>query len=134
MMIIGIGTDIVDISRIEKTIQRFGDAFLRRVFTESERELSKKAGALSAYYAKRFAAKEAFLKALGTGLVTGISWQDMSVLKNSAGRPFMEICGGAEKILSGLLTSGFTPEIHLSLADTDTAAQAMVLIAATKMK
>ena len=127
-MIIGIGNDIVDIRRIESTIERFGDRFINRVFTEVERRKSDRRAARAASYAKRFAAKEACSKALGTGFRKGVFWRDMGVVNEPSGRPTMVLTGGAKQRLDDLTGVGRVPLIHLTITDEYPYAQAFVII------
>ena len=129
-MIIGIGSDLIDIRRIEKTLDRFGDRFTRRVFTEIERQKSDKRHLRAASYAKRFAAKEACSKALGTGIRMGVAWREMGVVNLPGGRPTMELSGGAKDRLDSLVPSGFIADIHLTITDDFPLAQAFVVIGA----
>ena len=127
-MILGVGNDIIDIRRIEKTIERYGDRFLQRVFTDTERNKSDKRRARAASYAKRFAAKEACAKALGTGLRKGVYWRDMGVVNLRSGRPTMVLTGGAAEQLRRITPSGSEARIDITLADDFPLAQAMVVI------
>ena len=127
-MIIGLGNDIIDIRRIEKTIARFGDRFLARVFTDTEREKSDARATRAASYAKRFAAKEACAKALGTGMRRGVFWRDMGVVNMRSGQPTMALTGGAATRLAEIVGQGRRPVIHLSLTDDHPYAQAFVII------
>ncbi|ADP71489.1 holo-acyl-carrier-protein synthase [Rhodomicrobium vannielii ATCC 17100] len=129
-MIIGIGSDLTDIRRIEKTIARYGDRFLDRVFTETERAKSDARAARAASYAKRFAAKEACAKALGTGLADGVFWRDMGVTNLPSGAPTMRLTGGAQERLATLLPDGHEARIHLTITDDYPLAQAFVIIEA----
>ena len=129
-MIIGIGSDIIDIRRIEKTIERYGDRFLDRIFTETERMKSDRRAARAASYAKRFAAKEACAKALGTGLSQGVFWRDMGVVNLPSGQPTIALTGGAALRLQQLLPKGHVGQIHLTITDDFPQAQAFVLISA----
>ena len=129
-MIIGIGSDIVDIRRIEKAIERYGDRFLDRIYTETERLKSDRRANRAASYAKRFAAKEACAKALGTGLSEGVFWRDMGVVNLPAGQPAMKLTGGAAERLASLLPEGHIAQIHLTITDDFPLAQAFVLISA----
>ncbi len=129
-MIIGIGSDIIDIRRIEKTIERYGDRFLDRIFTETERLKSERRAARAASYAKRFAAKEACAKALGTGLTHGVFWRDMGVVNLPTGQPAMKLTGGAAQRLQRLLPAGHEAQIHLTITDDYPLAQAFVIISA----
>lgn len=129
-MIIGIGSDIVDIRRIEKTLQRHGERFIERVFTDTERAKSEARKDRAASYAKRFAAKEACSKALGTGLRLGVFWRDMGVVNAPGGRPTLLLSGGAAKRLAALLPTGHDPRIDLTITDEFPIAQALVIISA----
>jgi holo-[acyl-carrier protein] synthase len=129
-VIIGIGSDLIDIRRIEKTIERYGDRFLDRVFTETERLKSDRRANRAASYAKRFAAKEACAKALGTGLNHGVFWRDMGVVNLPGGQPTMELKGGAAERLRSLLPANHKAQIHLTITDDFPLAQAFVLISA----
>ncbi|HZV21431.1 MAG TPA: holo-ACP synthase [Hyphomicrobiales bacterium] len=129
-MIIGIGSDMIDIRRIEKAIERYGGRFLDRIFTETERLKSDRRAERTASYAKRFAAKEACAKALGTGLRRGIFWRDMGVVNLPSGQPTMQLTGGAAKRLLELIPEGHKPQIHLSITDDFPTAQAIVIISA----
>lgn len=129
-MIIGIGNDIIDIRRVEKTIERYGDRFLMRVFTEIERERSDRRRLRAASYAKRFAAKEACAKALGTGLRNGVFWRDMGVVNLPSGRPTIALTGGAARQLAEITPGGLAPKIDLTITDDFPLAQAIVIISA----
>ncbi|MFZ4607254.1 MAG: holo-ACP synthase [Caulobacter sp.] len=134
-MIIGIGSDLSDIRRIEKTLERFGDRFTGRTFTAIERERSERKvnaqGGRAASYAKRFAAKEACAKALGTGVPRrGVHWADMGVINLRSGKPTMALTGGAALRLAEITPEGMVPVIHLSLTDDHPYAQAFVIIEA----
>jgi holo-[acyl-carrier protein] synthase len=129
-VIIGIGSDLIDIRRIEKAIERYGDRFLDRVFTETERLKSDRRANRAASYAKRFAAKEACAKALGTGLNHGVFWRDMGVVNLPSGQPTMKLNGGAAERLRSLLPANHKAQIHLTITDDFPLAQAFVLISA----
>ncbi len=129
-MIIGIGADLADIRRIERTLERFGERFTKRVFTEVERTRSDKRAARAASYAKRWAAKEACSKALGTGLRMGVAWKEMGVVNLPTGQPTLELIGGAAERLNGMIPTGYTPRIHLTITDDAPYAQAFVVIEA----
>ena len=129
-MIIGIGNDMIDIRRIEKTIERHGDRFLDRIFTEMERVKSDRRVNRAASYAKRFAAKEACAKALGTGLNHGVFWRDMGVVNLASGQPTMTLTGGAAERLQSLVPENHVAQIHLTITDDFPLAQAFVLISA----
>jgi holo-[acyl-carrier protein] synthase len=131
-VIIGLGNDLCDISRIEKTLLRFGDRFTQRCFTEIEQEKSDRRKLRAASYAKRFAAKEAMAKALGTGISQGVFWRDMGVENLPSGKPSMVIRGNAKKILLSLVPNGFKPHIHVSITDDNQMAQAFVIIEALR--
>ena len=129
-MIIGIGSDLIDIRRIENTLARHGSRFLERIFTEVEREKSEHRKARAASYAKRFAAKEACAKALGTGLAQGVFWRDMGVVNLPSGRPTMVLTGGAAERLSKIVPAGHEAVVHLTITDDFPLAQAFVIIEA----
>ena len=116
-MILGLGNDIIDIRRIEKTIERYGERFLVRVFTDTERQKSDGRAARAASYAKRFAAKEACAKALGTGLRRGVFWRDMGVVNLRSGRPTMVLTGGAAEQLRLITPPGYAARVDLTLTD-----------------
>lgn len=129
-MILGLGSDIIDIGRIERTIARFGDRFLDRVFTVTERQRSDRRANRTASYARRFAAKEACAKALGTGLRRGVFWRDMGVVNLPGGRPTMKLTGGALRRLQELTPPGMEVRIDVTITDEPPQAQAIVLISA----
>ncbi|MFZ3034253.1 MAG: holo-ACP synthase [Parvibaculum sp.] len=129
-MIIGIGNDIIDIRRVEKSLERFGARFTDRVFTEIEQQKSDRRRNRAASYAKRFAAKEACAKALGTGISRGVYWRDMGVVNLRGGKPTMELTGGALSRLNFLMPTGLEPVIHLTITDDGPLAQAFVIISA----
>jgi holo-[acyl-carrier protein] synthase len=129
-MIIGIGSDLVDIRRIEKSLARWGDRFIERCFTEIERRRSEGRRERAASYAKRFAAKEACAKALGTGFRRGVFWRDMGVVNLPGGRPTMALTGGAARRLAELLPPGMTARIDVSITDEPPLAQVIVIISA----
>jgi holo-[acyl-carrier protein] synthase len=133
-MIIGIGSDLVDIRRIAKVIERHGERFLDRIFTDAERakagRRSKNERLVVATYAKRFAAKEACSKALGTGIRRGVWWRDMGVVNLPGGRPTMQLTGGADARLKTLTPEGFEARIDVSMTDDWPLAQAFVIISA----
>lgn len=132
-MIIGTGSDLIDIRRVEKVMARFGARFIRRCFTAEERETAERrrpGGTHIATYAKRFAAKEACAKALGTGFSQGVFMKDITVVNDKAGRPGLKLTGGAEKRLSALVPEGHEAVIHLSLSDEPPLAKAFVIIEA----
>jgi holo-[acyl-carrier protein] synthase len=129
-MIIGLGNDIVDIRRIEKTLERYGERFIQRVFTTVEQAKSEKRAARAASYAKRFAAKEACSKALGTGFRRGVFWRDMGVINEPSGRPTLILANGAKTQLDRITPAGCRALIHLTLTDDFPYAQAIVIISA----
>lgn len=132
-MIIGIGNDLVDIRRIEKALSRHGERFVERCFTNEERakaESRTKGGLQTHTYAKRFAAKEACAKALGTGMAKGVHFKDIGVYNDAAGVPRLKLSGGAKKRLHALMPAGAQPHIHLSFTDEPPYAQAFVVIEA----
>src|SRR5215470_12533601 len=129
-MILGIGSDIIDIRRIERTIERFGERFLARIFTETERRRSDRRANRAASYAKRYAAKEACAKALGTGFRAGVYWRDLGVVNLPSGKPTMMLTGGARARLAALTPPGMTVRIDLTLTDEPPLAQALVIITA----
>ena len=129
-MIVGIGSDLADIRRIERTIDRFGARFISRVFTEAEQSKSERRRARIASYAKRWAAKEACSKALGTGLRMGVAWREMGVVNLPSGQPTIEVAGGAAARLKALMPAGMRPRIHVTLTDDYPWAQAFVVIEA----
>lgn len=127
-MILGIGNDMIDIRRIERSLVRFGDRFRDRIFTETERLRSERKSQPAASYAKRFAAKEACSKALGTGLRRGVFWRDMGVVNMKSGRPTMTLAGGAAAQLQRITPDGYAARIDLTLTDDFPWAQAIVII------
>ena len=127
-MILGIGNDLCDIRRIEKSLERFGDRFVQRIFTEIEQKRSEGRATRAASYAKRFAAKEACAKALGTGLRRGVFWRDMGVVNLPSGRPTMHLTGGALARLKEITPPGLAAQIDLTLTDEYPLAQAIVII------
>ena len=129
-MIIGLGSDLCDIRRIEETLSRFGERFTNRLFTEVERARSERKNDRAASYAKRFAAKEACSKALGTGIRGGVFWRDMGVANLRSGQPTMILTGGAAERLARMVPAGMKPVVHLSLTDDHPYAQAFVIIEA----
>ncbi len=129
-MILGIGNDIVDIRRVEKTLEKFSDRFVDRIFTDIEKAKSNKRAERAASYAKRFAAKEACSKALGTGFRNGVFWKDMGVVNEPSGRPTMVLTGGAKAQLDSLVPAGMLARVHLTITDDFPYAQAMVIIEA----
>src|SRR3954471_16091958 len=129
-MIIGIGSDLIDIRRIEKSLERHGQRFIQRIYTEVEQARSENRQARAASYAKRFAAKEACAKALGTGMSQGVFWRDMGVVNLPSGKPAMRLTTGAAKRLSQMLPPGYRSAIHLTITDDFPLAQAFVVIEA----
>ena len=129
-MIVGIGSDLIDIRRVAATLDRFGERFINRVFTDVERDRSERRKQRAASYAKRFAAKEACAKALGTGLSRGVFWRDMGVVNLRGGKPTMRLTGGAAQRLEQLLPDGHRALIHVTITDDDPLAQAFVIIEA----
>ena len=129
-MILGVGNDLIDIRRIERTMERFGARFIDRIFTAVEREKSERRANTAASYAKRFAAKEACSKALGTGLRKGVFWRDMGVVNMSSGQPTMQLSGGAAERLREITPPGMDARIDLSMTDEPPLAQATVVISA----
>jgi holo-[acyl-carrier protein] synthase len=129
-MIIGLGSDLIDIRRIEKTIAQYGERFLNRIFTSVERERSDKRAARAASYAKRFAAKEACAKALGTGLRRGVFWRDMGVVNQRGGKPTLALTNGALRRLEEITPPGHRAQIDLTITDDFPLAQAIVIISA----
>jgi holo-[acyl-carrier protein] synthase len=129
-MIVGLGSDLIDIRRIDRSLQRHGERFTQRVFTEIERRKSDGRRNRAASYAKRFAAKEACAKALGTGIGGGVFWRDMGVVNLPSGKPTMALANGAAKRLAELLPEGYVALIHLTITDDFPMAQAFVIIEA----
>jgi holo-[acyl-carrier protein] synthase len=130
-MILGVGSDIIDIRRIEASLAKFGDRFTHRIFTEHERRRAeRRPEQRAATYAKRFAAKEACSKALGTGLKRGVFWRDMGVVNLPTGQPTLILTGGAAARLAALTPPGHAPHIHVSLTDDYPLAQSFVIISA----
>jgi holo-[acyl-carrier protein] synthase len=129
-LILGLGSDLVDTRRIEATLARFGDRFLDRIFTTTERRRSDRRANRAESYAKRFAAKEACAKALGTGFRRGVFWRDMGVVNLPGGRPTLQLTGGALARLNALVPPGMAARIDLSLTDEPPLAQAIVVISA----
>jgi len=129
-MILGIGSDLIDISRIEKSIERHGERFVVRIFTDIERARAEGRAQRAASYAKRFAAKEACAKALGSGISEGVFWRDMGVVNLPSGRPTMHLTGGAAEKLARLTPEGHRAVIHLTITDEFPMAQAFVIIEA----
>jgi holo-[acyl-carrier protein] synthase len=133
-MILGIGNDIIDIRRIEAKLARFGDRFLDRVYTDLERVKSDRRAERAASYAKRFAAKEACAKALGTGLRHGVYWRDMGVVNLPTGRPTLKLTGGAAAHLALLTPDGYEAKIDLTITDDYPLAEAFVIISCLPTK
>ncbi len=133
-MIIGLGNDLVDIRRIEQTLERFGSRFIERVFTDVERSKSERRAERAASYARRFAAKEACAKALGTGLRHGVFWRDMGVVNLPSGRPTLKLTGGALARLDDLTPDGHEARIDITLTDDYPLAEAVVIISALPLK
>ena len=129
-MILGLGSDLIDIRRVEESIARFGDRFLNRIFTDVERAKSDKRAGRAASYAKRFAAKEACSKALGTGLNRGVYWRDMGVVNLPGGKPTMRLTNGALQRLQKITPEGMSAVIDLTITDDFPLAQAIVIISA----
>ncbi|CAN5551462.1 holo-ACP synthase [soil metagenome] len=129
-MIVGMGNDTIDIRRIEKTIERYGDRFIKRIFTDIEQRKSDKRLERAASYAKRYAAKEACSKALGTGFRSNVFWRDMGVVNEPSGKPTMQLTGGALARLEALMPQGHFAHIHVTITDDFPYAQAIVIIEA----
>jgi len=129
-MILGIGSDLIDVRRIEKVIERHGERFLDRIFTDEERARAERRAKRAETYAKRFAAKEACSKALGTGIRSGVWWRDMGVINLPSGRPTMQLTGGALARLNAITPAGCDARIDLTLTDEGPMAQALVVITA----
>ena len=132
-MILGVGSDLIDIRRIEEAIARFGDRFLDRIFTEMERRRCDRRVNRAASYARRFAAKEAAAKALGTGLRDGVFWRDLGVVNLPSGQPGLRLTGGALLRLEAMTPPGMTARIDISLTDEPPLAQAVVIISAVPL-
>ncbi len=130
MIVLGLGNDLIDIRRVEKSLHRFGQRFVDRVFTEIEQKKSDGRMNRAASYAKRFAAKEACSKALGTGIRRGVHWRTMGVVNLPSGRPTMELTGGAKVRLEQMTPPGMVAQLHLTITDDFPLAQAIVLITA----
>ena len=133
-MIIGLGNDMIDIRRIEKTLERFDRRFIDRIFTPIEQAKSDKRFMRAASYAKRFAAKEACAKALGTGLRRGVFWRDMGVVNLRSGAPTLELTGGAREQLDRITPKGYLAQINLTISDDFPWAQALVIISAIEVR
>lgn len=129
-MIIGIGSDLIDIRRIEKTLEKHGQRFIARVFTDVERQRAERRAQRASSYAKRFAAKEACSKALGSGISDGVFWRDMGVVNLPSGAPTMRLTGGAATRLAAIMPDGHEAFIHLTITDDFPLAQAFVVIEA----
>jgi holo-[acyl-carrier protein] synthase len=129
-MILGIGSDLVDVRRIERAISRHGERFINRIFTETERTTAERRARRVETYAKRFAAKEACSKALGTGFRAGVFFRDMGVVNLRSGRPTMALTGGALARLKAMTPEGYEARIDITLTDEGPLAQAFVLISA----
>ena len=129
-MIIGLGSDLIDIRRVERTLERYGARFVERIFTEVEQKKSDRRATRAASYAKRFAAKEACAKALGTGFRAGVFWRDMGVVNLPSGQPTMRLTRGAAKRLAEITPKGMTAQINLTITDDYPLAQAIVIITA----
>jgi len=132
-MILGIGSDITDVRRIAKVIERHGDRFIERIFTATEREKAEKRRNRAETYAKRFAAKEACAKALGTGLRAGVWWRDIGVVNLPSGRPTLALTGGAKRRLEAITPAGYEARIDLTITDDGPIAQAIVIISAVPL-
>ncbi|MGB7288318.1 MAG: holo-ACP synthase [Salaquimonas sp.] len=132
-MIIGLGSDLIDIRRIERSLERFGSKFTNRIFTEVEQQKSDSRKQRAASYAKRFAAKEACSKALGTGISNGVYWRDIGVANLPGGKPNLELTNGAAKRLAQMIPDGYEPRIHLTITDDFPLAQAFVIIEAVQL-
>jgi holo-[acyl-carrier protein] synthase len=133
-MILGIGTDLVDIRRIEQTIARHGDRFINRIYTEIERARAERKANRIDTYAKRFAAKEACAKALGTGFRNGVFFRDMGVVNLPSGKPTLRLTGGALKRLQAITPAGYDAQIDLAITDEYPLAQAFVVISALRQE
>jgi holo-[acyl-carrier protein] synthase len=129
-MILGLGSDLIDIRRIEEVIERYGERFLDRIFTETERRRCDRRADRAASYARRFAAKEACSKALGTGFRRGVFWRDLGVVNMATGQPTLRLTGGALRRLAELTPPGMTARLDLTLTDEPPIAQAVVIITA----
>ncbi len=133
-MILGVGSDITDVNRIAKVIERHGDRFIDRIFTPTERALAERRRNRIETYAKRFAAKEACAKALGTGLRAGVWWRDMGVVNLKSGRPTLELTGGAKRRLDAITPAGHEARIDLTISDEGATALALVIISAVAVR
>jgi holo-[acyl-carrier protein] synthase len=132
-MILGVGSDLIDVRRIERTIERHGERFLARIFTATERTKADGRARKAETYAKRFAAKEACAKALGTGLRAGVFWRDMGVINLASGRPTMKLTGGALARLHAITPAGYEARIDVTVSDEGPMAQAVVVISAVRI-
>jgi holo-[acyl-carrier protein] synthase len=132
-VILGIGTDLCDIRRIESSLERFGERFTHRVFTDGERAKCDRRAARGPSYARRFAAKEACSKALGTGMSQGVFWRDMEVVNLPSGQPTLALTGGAREHLARMVPPGYEARLHLTLTDEPPLAQAFVIIEAVPL-
>ncbi|GHA36336.1 holo-[acyl-carrier-protein] synthase [Devosia pacifica] len=132
-MIVGLGSDLIQIHRVQEVLDRYGERFTNRCFTEIERRKSDRRAQRAASYAKRFAAKEACSKALGTGLSSGVYWRDMGVVNLPSGKPTMALSNGAARALERIMPEGHIPHIHLTITDDAGLAQAFVIIEALKV-
>lgn len=130
MRIIGLGNDMIDINRIERSLERYGARFINRIFTDVEQAKSERRSARAASYAKRFAAKEACAKALGTGMRDGVFWRDMGVVNLPSGKPTMALTGGALERLHAITPENWVAQIDLTITDDNPWAQAIVIITA----
>jgi holo-[acyl-carrier protein] synthase len=133
-MIIGLGSDLIDIRRIERTLARFGERFTHRVFTEEERRRSERRARRAESYARRYAAKEACAKALGTGLSRGVFWRDIGVVNLPGGKPTVRLEGGAAARLAAITPPGMVASVEVSLTDEPPLAQAIVIITAAPLR
>ena len=133
-MIVGLGSDLIQIHRVEQTLAKYGDRFVQRCFTPVEQKKSDRRAQRAASYAKRFAAKEACSKALGTGISWGVYWRDMGVVNLPSGKPTMQLTNGAAKALARLVPEGHEPHIHLTITDDAGLAQAFVIIEALPIR
>ena len=129
-MILGVGSDLIDIRRIEAAIARYGDRFIDRIFTEAERRRCERRANPGPSYARRFAAKEAAAKALGTGFRSGVFWRDLGVVNMPSGQPGMKLTGGALRRLEAMTPKGMTARLDVTLTDEPPLAQAVVIITA----
>jgi holo-[acyl-carrier protein] synthase len=129
-VILGVGSDLIDIRRIEQVLERYGDRFIDRIFTPTERAKSERRANRAASYAKRYAAKEACAKALGTGFRRGVFWRDLGVVNLPSGKPTMLLTGGALRRLEEMTPEGMKPQIELTITDEPPLAQALVIITA----